>query len=98
VPAQNLKEFVAYAKSYTGKLSYAHVGVGSTPQLIGEMFKLQAGLPELVQREREKEKEKIYLFSFYLFVFATGSGAHPPCPRPRGVDALGIAARSRFAL
>jgi tripartite-type tricarboxylate transporter receptor subunit TctC len=25
VPAQNLKEFVAYAKSYTGKLSYAHV-------------------------------------------------------------------------
>src|SRR5262245_13025728 len=26
-----------------------HVGVGSTPQLIGEMFKLQAGLPELVQ-------------------------------------------------
>src|SRR5262245_50108461 len=49
VPAQNLKEFVAYAKAYTGKLSYAHVGVGSTPQLIGEMFKLQAGLPELVQ-------------------------------------------------
>ena len=49
VPAQNLKEFVAYAKTYAGKLSYAHVGVGSTPQLIGEMFKLQAGLPELVQ-------------------------------------------------
>jgi tripartite-type tricarboxylate transporter receptor subunit TctC len=49
VPAQNLKEFVAYAKTYAGKLSYAHVGVGSTPQLIGEMFKLQAGLPELMQ-------------------------------------------------
>ena len=49
VPAQNLKEFVAYAKTHAGKLSYAHVGVGSTPQLIGEMFKLQAGLPELVQ-------------------------------------------------
>lgn len=49
VPAQSLKEFVAYAKSQAGKLSYAHVGVGSTPQLIGETFKLQAGLPELVQ-------------------------------------------------
>jgi tripartite-type tricarboxylate transporter receptor subunit TctC len=49
VPAQNLKELVAYAKTHAGKLSYAHVGVGSTPQLIGEMFKLQAGLPELVQ-------------------------------------------------
>jgi tripartite-type tricarboxylate transporter receptor subunit TctC len=49
VPAQNLKEFVAYAKTYAGQLSYAHAGVGSTPHLIGEMFKLQAGLPELVQ-------------------------------------------------
>src|SRR5260221_6253544 len=44
VPAQNLKEFVAYAKTHAGNLSYAHVGVGSTPQLIGEMFKLLAGL------------------------------------------------------
>jgi tripartite-type tricarboxylate transporter receptor subunit TctC len=49
VPAQNLKEFITYAKTHAGKLSYAHVGVGSTPQLIGEMFKLQAELPELVQ-------------------------------------------------
>ena len=34
VPAQNLKEFVAYAKTHAGKLSYAHVGVGSTPQRV----------------------------------------------------------------
>jgi tripartite-type tricarboxylate transporter receptor subunit TctC len=49
VPAQSLEEFVAYAKTNAGKLSYAHVGVGSTPQLIGETFKMLAGLPELVQ-------------------------------------------------
>jgi tripartite-type tricarboxylate transporter receptor subunit TctC len=49
VPAQNLKELVDYAKTHAGKLSYAHPGVGSTPQLIGEMFKLLAELPELVQ-------------------------------------------------
>ena len=49
VPAQTLKEFVAYAKAHAGKLSYGHVGVGSTTQLTGEMFKLLAGLPELVQ-------------------------------------------------
>jgi len=49
VPAQNLKEFVAYAKTSAGKLSYGHVGVGSVTQLTGEMFKLLAGLPELVQ-------------------------------------------------
>ena len=49
VPAQTLKEFVAYAKANPGKLSYGHVGVGSVNQLTGEMFKLLAGLPELVQ-------------------------------------------------
>jgi tripartite-type tricarboxylate transporter receptor subunit TctC len=49
VPAQTLQEFVGYAKSQAGKLSYGHVGVGSTNQLTGEMFKLAAGLPELVQ-------------------------------------------------
>jgi tripartite-type tricarboxylate transporter receptor subunit TctC len=49
VPAHDLAEFVAYAKTHAGKLSYAHVGVGSTPQLIGETFKSLAGLPELVQ-------------------------------------------------
>jgi tripartite-type tricarboxylate transporter receptor subunit TctC len=30
-------------------MSYAHVGVGSLPQLVGELFKLLAGLPDLVQ-------------------------------------------------
>jgi tripartite-type tricarboxylate transporter receptor subunit TctC len=49
VPAQTLKEFVAYAKTSTGKLSYGHVGVGSVNQLTGEMFKLLAGMPEIVQ-------------------------------------------------
>jgi len=49
VPAQNLKEFVTYAKIHAGQLSYAHAGIGATSHLIGEMFKLQAGLPELVQ-------------------------------------------------
>jgi tripartite-type tricarboxylate transporter receptor subunit TctC len=49
VPAQTLQEFVDYAKAQAGRLSYGHVGVGSTNQLTGEMFKLAAGLPELVQ-------------------------------------------------
>jgi tripartite-type tricarboxylate transporter receptor subunit TctC len=49
VPAQNLEEFVAYAKTHAGKLSYGHAGVGASSQLIGEMFKLLAGLPDLVQ-------------------------------------------------
>lgn len=49
VPARSLKEFAAYAKAQSAKISYAHPGIGSLPQLIGEQFKSLAGLPDMVQ-------------------------------------------------
>jgi tripartite-type tricarboxylate transporter receptor subunit TctC len=48
LPVKNLKELIAYAKANPGKLSYGSAGVGTTNQLAGEMFKLQAGLPDIV--------------------------------------------------
>lgn len=39
VPAQNVKEFIALAKSQPGKLSYVSAGLGSSPHIGGEMFK-----------------------------------------------------------
>ena len=49
VPAKTLTELVTYAKASPGKLSYAHTGIGSTNHLTGELFKLLAGTPEIVQ-------------------------------------------------
>ena len=49
VPAKSLGEFVAYVKANPTKVSYGHVGIGSTNHLVGELFKSIAGIPELVQ-------------------------------------------------
>ena len=44
IPANNVKDFIAYVKSQPGKLSYGSPGSGSSPHIAGEMFKQQAGL------------------------------------------------------
>ncbi len=44
VPANNITDFIAYAKANPGRLSYGSPGTGSSPHLAGEMFKSQAGL------------------------------------------------------
>ncbi|WP_256988421.1 Bug family tripartite tricarboxylate transporter substrate binding protein [Bordetella genomosp. 9] len=42
VPARDLKEFIALAKSQPGKLNYASAGMGSSPHIAAEMFKYYA--------------------------------------------------------
>jgi tripartite-type tricarboxylate transporter receptor subunit TctC len=44
VPAKDVKELIAYAKSRPGQLSFAIGGIGSSLHLAGEAFKLQAKL------------------------------------------------------
>lgn len=43
VPAQNLKEFLALAKSKPGALTYASSGPGSSKHMGGELFKMMSG-------------------------------------------------------
>jgi tripartite-type tricarboxylate transporter receptor subunit TctC len=45
VPAKNVQELVAYARSHTGeKLTFASAGVGTTQHLAGELFKAMANI------------------------------------------------------
>ena len=47
VPASTIPEFIAYAKANPGKINMGSGGIGTTPHVAGEMFKIMAGV-ELV--------------------------------------------------
>ncbi len=44
VPAQNVQQFIAYAKSNPGKLSFGSAGTGTSQHLAGELFKQLTGI------------------------------------------------------
>jgi tripartite-type tricarboxylate transporter receptor subunit TctC len=44
VPANSLPQFVAYAKSNPGKITFGSSGYGTQPHMLGEMLKLAAGI------------------------------------------------------
>jgi tripartite-type tricarboxylate transporter receptor subunit TctC len=43
-PAKTVPEFIAYAKANPGNLTMASPGIGTTPHLVGELFKFMTGV------------------------------------------------------
>jgi tripartite-type tricarboxylate transporter receptor subunit TctC len=44
VPAVTVPEFIAYAKANPGKINFASAGVGTSPHVTGELFKMMTGV------------------------------------------------------
>lgn len=98
VPANNVKELVAYAKANPGKLNYASYGNGSQPHLAMEMLKSEAGveivhvpykgIPQAVPAAIANEVQ-------LTFSGAASSMAHLKTGR---LKALAIGGKTRLAL
>jgi tripartite-type tricarboxylate transporter receptor subunit TctC len=43
-PAATVPEFIAYARANPGKINMATAGIGSTPHIFGELFKMMTGV------------------------------------------------------
>ena len=43
-PAQTVPQFIAYAKANPGKINMGSAGIGSSPHLYGELFKMMTGV------------------------------------------------------
>lgn len=43
-PWQNIEDIIQYAKQHPGEIKFGHPGLGSLPQIIGEMFAKEAGI------------------------------------------------------
>src|SRR5262249_16707140 len=43
-PAKTVPEFIAYAKANLGKISMANPGIGTSPHMSGQLFKMMAGV------------------------------------------------------
>ena len=98
VPANNLKEFVAWVKSQPGKVSYASAGPGTPHHIAGEMFKAMAGVEMVQVPYKGTGPALIDLLANRVQFMSVEAVAALPHVKAGKLKALGVATPQRNAL
>jgi len=98
VPANNLKEFIAWVKANPGKVSYASAGPGTPHHIAGEMFKSMAGVDMLQVPYKGTGPALVDLIGNRVQFMSVEAVAALPQVRAGKLKALGIATATRNAL
>jgi tripartite-type tricarboxylate transporter receptor subunit TctC len=98
VPANDVRELVAYAKSKPGQLNYVSQGIGTSAHIYGELFARQTGI-ELVHipYKGASDVSKDFVSGRVHLQFASSSAA-VALARSGAVRMLAVAAAQRSAL
>jgi tripartite-type tricarboxylate transporter receptor subunit TctC len=98
VPANSIKELIAYAKANPGKLSYASQGTGASGHIAAELLKLHAGIDIVHVPYRGAAPAAQDLAAGHVsMMFDVVSLAAPQIQAGR-VRPLGVAAKQRVAV
>ncbi len=95
LPAKTLKEFIAFAKSRPGQLSYASSGNGSGPHLGMELFKGMAGIDMVHVPYKGAGQAMTDLLSGQVPVFLNNFLAGMPMIKAGRLRALAVTGRQR---
>ncbi|HSQ05378.1 MAG TPA: tripartite tricarboxylate transporter substrate binding protein [Burkholderiales bacterium] len=98
VPANNLKELIAYVKTQPGKFKFSSGGNGTIPHLAGEMLNHMAGLQMVHIPYKGGAPAATALLSGEVSMFITTPTGSEALLYGGKVKVLGVAARTRSAI
>ena len=98
VPANNLKEFIAYAKSKPGALNYASSGPGTPYHMAGELLKSMAGVDIVHVPHKGSDQARTAILGGQVQMMFDAITTMAGQARAGKVKALGTTGRSRSSV
>lgn len=98
VPAKNVKELIALARSHPGDLTFGSGGIGATPHMAGELFKLATGIKMLHVPYKGEAPAVVDLMAGQITLVFSNMPVVLPHARTGRLRALAITSKERMKL